>query len=81
MFVKINILKKILQTTYSSTLPKKPFIWKRRTLNGAGNEIRTRDSKLGKLALYQLSYARLPNVAVYDSLWLMSIVFEAPVAF
>ena len=52
------------------------FIRKRRTLNGAGNEIRTRDSKLGKLALYQLSYARLPNVAVYDSLWLMSIVFE-----
>jgi hypothetical protein len=28
-------------------------------LNGAGNEIRTRDTKLGKLVLYQLSYARL----------------------
>jgi hypothetical protein len=27
---------------------------------GAGNEIRTRDTKLGKLVLYQLSYARLP---------------------
>lgn len=26
--------------------------------NGAGNGIRTRDIKLGKLALYQLSYAR-----------------------
>jgi hypothetical protein len=26
---------------------------------GAGNEIRTRDTKLGKLVLYQLSYARL----------------------
>ena len=26
--------------------------------NGAGNEIRTRDTKLGKLVLYQLSYAR-----------------------
>jgi hypothetical protein len=26
---------------------------------GAGNEIRTRDIKLGKLALYQLSYARI----------------------
>jgi hypothetical protein len=25
---------------------------------GAGNEIRTRDTKLGKLVLYQLSYAR-----------------------
>ena len=27
-------------------------------LCGAGNEIRTRDTKLGKLVLYQLSYAR-----------------------
>ena len=26
---------------------------------GAGNEIRTRDTKLGKLVLYQLSYARI----------------------
>ena len=26
--------------------------------NGAGNGVRTRDLKLGKLALYQLSYAR-----------------------
>ncbi len=29
-----------------------------RQRNGAGNEIRTRDTKLGKLVLYQLSYAR-----------------------
>jgi hypothetical protein len=28
-------------------------------LHGAGNGIRTRDTKLGKLVLYQLSYARL----------------------
>ena len=28
---------------------------------GAGNGIRTRDTKLGKLVLYQLSYARLKN--------------------
>ena len=27
--------------------------------SGAGNEARTRDLKLGKLALYQLSYARI----------------------
>jgi hypothetical protein len=27
--------------------------------NGAGNEIRTRDLNLGKVALYQLSYSRL----------------------
>jgi hypothetical protein len=26
--------------------------------NGAGNGARTRDTKLGKLVLYQLSYAR-----------------------
>jgi hypothetical protein len=28
-------------------------------LSGAGNGIRTRDTELGKLVLYQLSYARL----------------------
>jgi hypothetical protein len=28
-------------------------------LLGAGDEIRTRDQELGKLLLYQLSYARL----------------------
>ncbi len=28
---------------------------------GAGNEIRTRDTKLGKLELYQLSYGRFPK--------------------
>jgi hypothetical protein len=27
--------------------------------SGAGNGIRTRDTKLGKLVLYQLSYARV----------------------
>ena len=26
--------------------------------NGAGNEVRTRDLNLGKVALYQLSYSR-----------------------
>lgn len=36
-----------------------PFM-KKADFNGAGNEIRTRDSKLGKLVLYQLSYARVP---------------------
>ncbi len=30
----------------------------KRKNHGAGNEIRTRDTKLGKLVLYQLSYAR-----------------------
>jgi hypothetical protein len=27
--------------------------------NGAGNEVRTRDLNLGKVALYQLSYSRV----------------------
>jgi hypothetical protein len=27
-------------------------------MSGAGNGVRTRDTKLGKLVLYQLSYAR-----------------------
>ena len=30
----------------------------KRPENGAGNGVRTRDTKLGKLVLYQLSYAR-----------------------
>ena len=29
---------------------------------GAGDGVRTRDIKLGKLALYQLSYSRLLNI-------------------
>ena len=33
----------------------------RSSQGGAGNGIRTRDTKLGKLVLYQLSYARLKN--------------------
>src|SRR5262245_19856814 len=32
--------------------------WQEEGWNGAGNGVRTRDLKLGKLALYQLSYAR-----------------------
>ena len=29
---------------------------------GAGNEVRTRDLNLGKVALYQLSYSRMRSV-------------------
>ena len=32
---------------------------------GAGNGIRTRDVQLGKLTLYQLSYARSPGRGLY----------------
>ncbi len=32
--------------------------FKRETVDGAGNEARTRDLNLGKVALYQLSYSR-----------------------
>ena len=31
---------------------------------GAGDEIRTRDSLLGKQVLYQLSYSRIPSIIV-----------------
>jgi hypothetical protein len=35
-------------------------------MSGAGNEARTRDLNLGKVALYQLSYSRISeNVALY----------------
>ena len=30
-------------------------------MNGAGNEARTRDLNLGKVALYQLSYSRITS--------------------
>jgi hypothetical protein len=39
-----------------------PFGWKMLVLlpiSGAGNEARTRDLNLGKVALYQLSYSRI----------------------
>ena len=34
-------------------------------LNGAGNESRTRDLNLGKVALYQLSYSRIIQNTVF----------------
>jgi hypothetical protein len=46
---------------------------------GAGNETRTRDIKLGKLALYQLSYARISQL-YYQSIECLSITFKQPVA-
>src|SRR5262249_39914029 len=47
-----------------TTLPPRPEVLKPRTAkrcsrdSGAGNESRTRDLNLGKVALYQLSYSR-----------------------
>ena len=32
--------------------------------NGAGNEVRTRDLNLGKVALYQLSYSRVALIVI-----------------
>src|ERR1700689_2892893 len=37
--------------------PQETVIWTQRSF-GAGNEARTRDLNLGKVALYQLSYSR-----------------------
>ena len=36
---------------------------------GAGNEVRTRDLNLGKVALYQLSYSRLRVAYCRDRRW------------
>ena len=48
---------KILQEVYRNrTITDQ--IHRSRSGNGAGNEARTRDPKLGKLVLYQLSYTR-----------------------
>jgi hypothetical protein len=41
-----------------------------RTKYGAGNEIRTRDLNLGKVALYQLSYSRFLTGSAPNSLTL-----------
>jgi hypothetical protein len=37
------------------------------TCDGAGDESRTRDLNLGKVALYQLSYSRTESLRVFDS--------------
>jgi hypothetical protein len=34
--------------------------------SGAGNETRTRDLNLGKVALYQLSYSRVEAVSIAE---------------
>ena len=41
--------------------------------SGAGNESRTRDLNLGKVALYQLSYSRVCT-AWYLLLWALSLL-------
>ena len=38
-----------------------------RTYFGAGNEVRTRDLNLGKVALYQLSYTRIKTRVLRSS--------------
>jgi hypothetical protein len=43
---------------------------------GAGNEARTRDLDLGKVALYQLSYARLGVLLIFVSNWLLVDQFD-----
>ena len=46
-------------------------------MDGAGNEIRTRDTKLGKLVLYQLSYARSSKIDIYDKARVLSTYFTS----
>jgi hypothetical protein len=40
--------------------------------NGAGDGVRTRDLKLGKLALYQLSYTRISCPHARVDIWFLS---------
>ncbi len=48
-----------MRVSAAGDMPAWPFRTKRRMENfGAGNEVRTRDLDLGKVALYQLSYTR-----------------------
>ncbi len=67
---KIKPQPQILEKSSTVTTP---LIEKGEKPIGAGNEIRTRDSKLGKLALYQLSYARKIGFPSYDKTELLSI--------
>ena len=61
------------QLLAKSSTATTPLIEKGEQPTGAGNEIRTRDSKLGKLVLYQLSYARKIGFISYDKTELLSI--------
>ena len=53
---------------FSRPETKKPCLIRVSSKNGAGNEIRTRDLNLGKVALYQLSYSRMFLAARYSIL-------------
>ena len=46
-------------TFLCKTCTSKKILHKGRIINGAEDEIRTRDLNLGKVALYQLSYFRI----------------------
>jgi len=50
-----------------TTKQKNCFVKRTNTFfeNGAGNEARTRDLNLGKVALYQLSYSRMCSLGLY----------------
>ena len=45
-----------------------PFVLTMCQINGAGEESRTLDLNLGKVALYQLSYSRIYNLIVYTGI-------------
>ncbi len=47
-------------------------------MSGAGNGIRTRDFQLGKLTLYQLSYARISFVILIEGLWFVKMPVVIP---
>ena len=45
-------------------------------MNGAGEESRTLDLNLGKVALYQLSYSRIWSLVVYTGIDVFSMPIE-----
>ena len=45
-------------------------------MSGAGEESRTLDLNLGKVALYQLSYSRIASLIVYTGICMFSMQIE-----
>ena len=45
-------------------------------MSGAGEESRTLDLNLGKVALYQLSYSRIASFVVYTGISVFSVQIE-----
>ncbi len=63
LFINSQVMRNRKQKT-----PNICTIYRRFSMFGAGNEIRTRDPNLGKVVLYQLSYSRKRG-AHFTNIW------------